>query len=60
MNQDKEELMFEMLDSLIELLNTARLETDAKMLDSYARLVHETWNALKNGEDPDENEEGVA
>lgn len=51
MNQDKEELMFEMLDSLIELLNTARLEKDAKMLDAYARLVHETWNALKNGEE---------
>jgi len=48
MHQDKEEFMFEMLDSLIELLNTARLEKDAKMLDSYARLVHETWNTLKD------------
>ena len=50
MNQEEQDFRFEMLDSLIELLNTARLEKDATMLDSYARLVHEAWTALKEGE----------
>jgi hypothetical protein len=41
-----EELRLQMLDSLIELMNRARLEKDAQMLDAYARLVHECWNAM--------------
>jgi hypothetical protein len=40
-----EDLRAQMFDSLIELMNEARLEKDAPMLEAYARLVHETWNA---------------
>jgi hypothetical protein len=51
MTPEKEELMVEMLNSLIELMNKARLEKDATLLDSYARLVHETWTHLKEAQD---------
>lgn len=46
-----EDLRAEMFNSLIELMNEARLEKDAKMFEAYARLVHETWNAIKDGEE---------
>jgi hypothetical protein len=47
---DDEELRVRMFDSLIELMNKARLEKDEVMFDACARLVHETWNAM-NGEE---------
>ena len=46
-----EDLKAQMLDSLIELMNKARLEKDATMLEAYARLVHETWTLIMNGEE---------
>jgi predicted GNAT superfamily acetyltransferase len=46
-----EDLRAHMLDSLIELMNEARLEKDALMFESYARLVHETWTAIMDGEE---------
>jgi len=45
-----EDLKAQMLDSLIELMNKARLEKDALMFDAYARLVHETWTLIMDGE----------
>ena len=39
-----EELRDHMFDSLIELMNEARLSEDMPMFNSYARLVHECWN----------------
>jgi hypothetical protein len=44
--QNNEELSWAMLDSLIDLMNEARLEKDATMFDSCARLVHEIWCSL--------------
>jgi hypothetical protein len=51
MTEQEATLRAQMLDSLIELMNKARLEKDAPMLEAYARLVHETWNAIMNGEE---------
>ena len=45
---NNEELSWAMLDSLIDLMNEARLTKDAGMFDSYARLVHEIWCSLVN------------
>ena len=41
-----EALSWDMLNSLIDLMDEARLEKDATSLDSYARLVYEIWRAL--------------
>ena len=43
-----EDLKAQMLDSLIELMNKARLEKDAKMFESYARLA---WILIMYGEE---------
>lgn len=53
---NNEELSWVMLDSLINLMNEARLDKDATKFDSYARLVHEIWCSLIN-EDLEENED---
>ena len=44
--QNNEQLSWEMLDSLIDLMNEARLEKDATMFDTSARLAHEIWCSL--------------
>ena len=49
MNKDEErrdELRWIMLDSLIHLMEKARLENDAEAVFGYARLAHETWQAI--------------
>lgn len=49
MNKDEErrdELRWIMLDSLIHLMDKARLENDAEAVFGYARLAHETWQAI--------------
>lgn len=50
MTEQEQDLRVQMLDSLIELMDKARREKDATMLDAYARLVHECWNAMANEE----------
>lgn len=50
MTKQEYNLWVEMFDSLVELMDKARRGKDAKMLDAYARLVHECWNTLRNKE----------
>jgi hypothetical protein len=50
MTEQEEELRIQMLDSLINLMDKARCEKDMPMLEAYARLVCECWNAIVNKE----------
>ena len=47
----KQDLRVEMLDSLMELMQEARLKKDMVMWDSCSRLVYETWQAIADEEE---------
>jgi hypothetical protein len=44
--EDKKDLRLQMFDSLISLMEEARVEGDMGMMNSYARLVYETYQAI--------------
>jgi len=46
MTEARKDLQLLMFDALINLMDEARLNKDAEALINYARLVHETWQAM--------------
>jgi len=53
--EQRKDLQLLMFDALINLMDEARLNKDAEALINYARLVHETWQAM--GDEYDEGDE---
>lgn len=49
--EEAQNLRVEMLDSLMELMQKARLSKDMVMWDSCSRLVYETWQAIAEEEE---------
>ena len=50
--EERDELRWVVLDSVINLMEKARLENDAEAVFGYARLVQETWqDILENGDE---------
>jgi hypothetical protein len=46
MEYDDEELRLQMFNSLMELMEEARLAGDTEKLSNYARLVYETYLSI--------------
>ena len=51
MELNDDELRLALFDSLIELMEKARRAGDTEKLSNYARLVHETYQAILEAPD---------
>ena len=54
MTEAQKDLRLLMFDALIRLMDEARLNKDAEALINYARLVHETWQAMDDEYDEED------